>query len=68
MKTKQQVALETQELIDYGNILLKDITDSDIHFNVGCMLAKAVEIISREMVRNYVTVKLTKDNPFNHKC
>lgn len=68
MKTKQQVELEAQELINYKNLLLEDITDPDIHLNVGCMLAKAIEIISRDIPKKYCIIDLSKDNPFNHKC
>ena len=68
MKTKKQVESEAQELIDYKNILLEDITNPDIHLNVGCMLAKAIEIISRDMEKNYISIDISKDNPFNHKC
>ena len=68
MKTKQQAESEAKELIDYKNLLLEGITDPDIHLNVGCMLAKAIEIISRDIPKNYCVIDLSKDNPFNHKC
>ena len=68
MKTKQQIESEAQELIDYKNMLLEDITNTDVHLNVGCMLAKAIEIISRDMIKGDITVEISKDNIFNHKC
>ena len=49
MKTKQQVESEAKELIDFKNLILDGETNEDVILNVGCMLTKAIEIISRDI-------------------